>query len=193
MNSFCTVLEGILDYLCELRRPVVHSLQAGADEKTMRALFEAEGLAVPHDVLELWSWRNGTLVLAGKTILDDIHFFPGFFFYSFEDALNQYRAMKGDDRWNARWLPVFANGGGDFYAVVCDGSGDAGSVIGFILGQSKHPVEYQSLEKMCETLLACYARGVFFVTPEGYLEMDDMAHSEIAMHLNPEVSFWKAG
>jgi len=85
-----------------------------------------------------------------------------------------YRAFVPDARWKPSWMPLFANGGGDFYVADLTGS-ISGSVRHFRIEESEHPVEFLSIEDMLVTLAAAYERGVFFVDVHGYLEMDDPA------------------
>ncbi len=110
---------------------------------------------------------------------------------SLDDSLTTYRAVAADSRWDPAWLPIFANGGGDFYATRCGAGDGTGSVVGFLVGQSEHPIEYESLTAMAATILACYEEGVFFLSKEGYLEADDHAHAAIARRLNPALGFWR--
>jgi hypothetical protein len=187
-------LETILRHLDVLQRPVISALNPGLAEPKIQKAFLSENLHAPRDVVDLWHWRNGTKILPHVTKLDDIQFFPGFYFFSMEDALEQYRAMRNDRRWDPRWVPLFASGGGDFYAVQLDRSDPTSSlIVGFLLGVDEHPIEYQSVEKMCETIATCFERGVFFVTPEGYLDMDDAGHTAIARQINPDVELWQSG
>lgn len=187
-----TALETTILHLQRLRRPVVEELQPGADVSEIVNAFAGIGLVLPNEAVDLWRWRNGTRIVSGVTKLDDIHFFPGFYFFSYEDALKQYAALRDDLRWNSAWLPVFANGGGDFYALDLAG-GDArhAPVVGFILGEDEHPTEYENLERMCQTIAVCFERGVFFVSEQGYLDADDDGHAFVARQLNPSVILWK--
>lgn len=145
------------------------------------------GLDTPADLEDLYSWRNGTRVEAGSD-LDSVQFFPGFYLLSLDDALENYEGFRRDSRWDSAWLPVFANGGGDFYAVnTAEGSGP---IIGFIIDQSEHPVEYEGLGAMLETLADCFTEGVCFVDDRGYLEMDDRRHAAIARRHNANLTLW---
>ena len=88
-------------------------------------------------------------------------------------------------------MPVFANGGGDFYAVVCDDArDDYGSVVHFRIDDSEHPIEFGSLRAMLETLAAAFVRGVFYIDRSAYLEMDDMQFAALAATMNDDVAYW---
>jgi len=191
MAKIVRALDVILSHLAVLNRPVVDQLQPGLTREKIAQTLESEQITLPGEALDMWGWRNGTRIAPGRTQLDDIQFFPGFYFYSFEDALVQYGAMRNDRRWNKHWFPIFASGGGDFYALDVRGDDrDHAPIIGFILGARTHPVEYECLERMCETLATCFQRGVFFLSSDGFLEMDDDKHNAIARELNPSVALW---
>jgi len=72
---------------------------------------------------------------------------------SLKEALANYDAFRDDRRWNPHWLPVFANGGGDFLAVTCSEEPDSrGEVIHFRIDESVHPVEFVSVSRMLDTV-----------------------------------------
>jgi len=181
-------LEAILGALAQMGRPVVRFLRQGLDPKTTTHRLAGLGLSAPRDLLTLYGWHDGTLVHEGNS-LDDTHFWPGFYFFSLEDAARQYEAMREDPRWRESWFPIFANGGGDFYAIET-GHKDNGSIRGFLLGESDHPIEYESLGSMMKTLRACFETQTFFLGREGHLEMDDARHAEIAREFNPTLEVW---
>ena len=61
----------------------------------------------------------------------------------------------------------------------------------FMLGESVHPIEYESLSTMLATILECYEKEAFFVDHRGYLEMSDDAHAQIARAHNSRVPLWQ--
>ena len=171
------------------RQVLVSSLQAGLQVETVRSSLSAAGLTSSGELESLYGWRDGTST-PGVAALDDIHLFPGFYLLSLEDALANHRAFASDPRWRATWLPIFANGGGDFY--VLDLSATAGgSVRHFRIEESEHPIEFGSLRALLTTVAAAFDRGIFFVDPSGYLEMDDLVFAELAAELNPDIEWWR--
>ncbi len=125
-------------------------------------------------------------------VLDDMHLVPGFYLCSLDEALTNLRAFDADDRWSTGWLPVMADGGGDFVVADCS-AGDATSapVRRFRLEESEHPVEYASVTAMLRPFAAAFERGVFVVDADGYLEMDDNHDATLAAELNPDVRWWR--
>lgn len=169
------------------RRALLAALRPGLSPDEVGRLLKAAGLPIDAPVEALYAWRDGTQT-AGVT-LDDIHVFPGFYLLCLEDAIANYRAFVGDPRWNPGWLPLFANGGGDFYLVDLGGQ-PSGSVRHFRIEEVEHPVEFRSLPDMASTLAAAFERRIFFVDPDGYLEMDDLRFAALAAELNPGVPWW---
>jgi hypothetical protein len=96
---------------------VPSGVQLGLDEGDVAGPLRPAGRAPANEVVALYGWGNGTNAPA-VTPLDDIHFFPGFYLMSLEEALVSYAAFCHDDRSQPDWLPLFANRGGDFYAAA---------------------------------------------------------------------------
>ncbi len=167
---------------------LVHLLKPGIPGEEVRSLLGSVGFTENSELLELYGWHNGTST-AGVAAVGDIQLFPGFYLLSVEDAIVNYRTFVTDARWVPGWLPIFGNGGGDFYIV------DLSSAVGdpvhhFRIEESEHPIEFSSLSAMLSTLAQAFKRGIFFVDPSGYLEMDDFAFGSLAAELNPDVAWW---
>lgn len=189
-NTVTDFLNVILSLLQKWNLPVCKLLNNGLSEGEIDAAFNQVGIEPTKELVELYTWRNGSPVEEG-TPLDDVQIIPGYHFLSLKDAISCYLAMKDDSRWNPSWFPVFANGGGDFYAVdLSQSDGDSAPVVGFILGEIEQEIEYQSLTTMLLTFSECFEKGIVFKTEDGYLEMDDDQQAEIATRNNPEVEFW---
>jgi hypothetical protein len=137
----------------------------------------------------LYGWKNG-ISIACSAVLGDIYFFPGFYLLSIEDAVVNYQAFVTDARWTVGWLPLFADGGGDFYVLDLGWPG-GGGVRHFWIDESEHPIEFRSLQALFVTLAAGFDRGIFFVNPRGYLDMDDLVFGGLAAELNPDVDWWR--
>ena len=170
------------------RRTLLAALEPGLAPSRTRSLLSACGLPHSGQVEALYAWRDGTEA-AGVESVDDIHLFPGFYLLALEDAVANYRTFVTDQRWTTGWLPIFANGGGDFY--VTDLSGDTvGVVRHFRIEETEHPIEFLTIHDMLMTIAAGFRRGVFFVDADGYFEMDDLAFGFLAAELNPRVPWW---
>lgn len=86
-----------------------------APERVASALADLS-LPSSEDVVALYGWRDGADASSAST-LDELQLFPGFYMLSLSDAAANHRGFVADPRWLHGWLPVFANGGGDFYVV----------------------------------------------------------------------------
>lgn len=164
-------------------------LRAGAAPERVRAVLAECGLSSVREVETLYGWHDGSDT-SRATTLDDLHLCPGFYLLSLDDAAASYRTFVTDPRWAHGWLPLFANGGGDFYVLETAGS-NAGSVRHFRIDEGEHPVEFESLTAMLETLAEALEQGVFYVDDRsGYLEMDDLKFATLAAGVNPTVRWW---
>ncbi|WP_157498407.1 SMI1/KNR4 family protein [Leifsonia sp. Leaf336] len=188
MNDLAETLPQIAASLQRLgRRTLLQSLKPGLERGEIVQQLSTAGFDSPIELHELYSWHDGTSTI--DVALDDIHLFPGFYLLSLEDAIVNCLAFAADPRWGRGWLPVFANGGGDFYVI--DLAPASGAVIRhFRIDEDEHPVEFSSLSDMAATLVAAFDENVFFLDPEGYLEMDDLRFASLAGQLNPTVAWW---
>lgn len=171
------------------RRVLLESLQEGLPAEAVRSSLGAVSLPSSPELEALYGWKNGTSTV-GVAAVDDIHLFPGFYLLSLEDAVANYQAFAADARWRVGWLPLFANGGGDFY-VLDLGPSARSPVRHFRIEESDHPIEFGSLRALLTTVAAAFDRGIFFVDPSGYLEMDDLVFGELAAELNPDIEWWR--
>ena len=183
-------IERVLAHLQSLNRPVVQLIQPGLPIKEVRQTFASVSVVAPEDLLALYAYRDGTKMKKGD-LLDELHLFPGFYWLSLKDAVNSYRAFYKDPRWNKSWFPIFGNGGGDFYAFVCDvESPDHGSIVCFLLGETDHLVEYKDLPTMVGWIDRCYRDGVFFLQGV-YSESNDKAAIMLAKEMNPGLPYYE--
>ena len=189
MDDLARALSQIEASLQGLERDVLAgALRPGLPGEAVRSALGSVGLAVNSELEQLYDWHGGTST-AGIAAVDDIHLFPGFYLLSIEDAIANYRAFVTDERWTPGWLPIFANGGGDFY--VADLGSAAGSpVCRFRIDEVEHPIEFPSLGAMVSTLAQAFEREIFFVDQHGYLDMDDLIFGSLAAKLNPDVAWW---
>lgn len=182
-------LAAIESNLARLNRPVMGVLRPGLSPAQVQSRLDSRGLPVEEELIALWTWRNGTDTTTGLT-LDALHLVPGFHLLSLDDALANFDAFVDDPRWHPAWLPLLANGGGDFLVrdtAVRDGT----PIRHFRIEESEHPIEYRSIVYMLATFAAAFDRGIFFVDACGYLEVDDAAYAALAAELNPGVPWWK--
>lgn len=188
MNAMNVQLEAlvdrIFDHLREVGSIIPNRRRPGMNPDDIMREMLAEGLDIPEELLNLYAYCDGTSTHEGE-IIGSIQFFPGYYWMSLGDALNVYRAVSKSSEWSGSWLPIFASGGGDFYAVVCDSNSPYfGEVVGFVLGESKQIVEFKDISSFFETIQRSFTDGAFFQS-EGRLKADYPQMRAIARQVQP--------
>lgn len=169
--SITATLEAIRSILEDRGRPVTQRLNGGLSEAESRSFEATIGVRFPATVVELVGWRNGTELYGGETI-DQLCFFPGYYLMSIQDAVERYASLRSSAprEWKKHWLPLFASGAGDFYAVECRKSEAAdGAIICYFRGNPVHPIVFGGLKQMISTIHDRYLSGEYFVDNEGRL------------------------
>ena len=188
METITQLFNDIEKSLQELDHPCVDHLNSGITSLKIQELFEEIPLQPNQDLHALYAWRNGTKDSEGIT-LGELAFFPGFYLMSLEESIQAYMELRAGNGWDKSWFPIFASGGGDFYAMNL-ASEAQGQILGFYVFEEETQVEYRSLESMLTALKNCYEQGIIFRNEQGYLDMDYRKHAEIAHEINPDVKMW---
>ena len=188
METITQLLNEIEKSLQQLDHSCVDHLNPGISSQQIQELFEEIPLQLTQDLRALYTWRNGSKDCEGIT-LGELAFFPGFYLMSLEESIQTYLELRETDAWGKSWFPIFASGGGDFYAMNLAPEAQ-GQILGFYVFEEEGQVEYWSLKSMLATLKACYEQGIIFRNEQGYLDMDYRKHAEIAHDINPEVKIW---
>ena len=188
MGNITQLLDEIEKCLQQLHHSCLDHLNPGLSFQKIQELFEEIPLQPTQDLRALYTWRNGSEDSEGIT-LGELAFFPGFYLMSLEESIQTYLELRETDAWGKSWFPIFASGGGDFYAMNLAPEAQ-GQILGFYVFEEETQVEYRSLKSMLATLKACYEQGIIFRNEQGYLDMDYRKHAEIAHDINPEVKIW---
>ena len=188
MEMITQLLNEIEKCLQKLDHSCVDHLNPGISSQQIQELFEKIPLQPTQDLRALYTWRNGSKDCEGIT-LGELAFFPGFYLMSLEESIQTYLELRARDAWDKSWFPIFASGGGDFYAMNLAPEAQ-GQILGIYVFEEEAEVEYRSLKSMLATLKACYEQGIIFRNEQGYLDMDYRKHAEIAHDINPEVEIW---
>lgn len=177
-------------HLRRLDRTSPRLLRPGLSVDAIRVALARQGLQPFDDLVQLYSWHDGTDVSTGA-VLGDLWLVPGFYLSTLDEALRNHAAFTSSSGWPASWLPILANGGGDFLVVdASPASQTGGSVRHFRIEEAEHPVEYPGIADMVVTFEAAFRQGAFFVDSAGDLEMNDEAYASLAASLNPSVRWW---
>ena len=189
METITQLLNEIEKSLQQLHHPCVDHLNPGLFSQKTQELFEEIPLQPNQDLHALYAWRNGSKDSEGIT-LGELAFFPGFYLMSLEESIQTYLELRARDAWDKSWFPIFASGGGDFYAMNLAPEAQ-GQILGIYVFEEEAEVEYRSLKSMLATLKACYEQGIIFRNEQGYLDMDYKKHAEVAHEINPDVKIWQ--
>jgi cell wall assembly regulator SMI1 len=191
------MIDGLIDSLSTIedairdlgRAKVLQLLQPGISADRVRASLEGIGLRSTEEIEALYAWHDG--IADTDAAIGQITLWPGFYFTSLEETVANYQAFVDDPRWTPGWLPMFANGGGDFYVVDLSSPGDA-PVRHFRIDEHEQPVEFMSLTSMFATLEEAFRRRYFSVTTEGSFRKDYPAFGKLAAEMNPDVEWWRS-
>ena len=116
MEMITQLLNEIEKSLQQLDHSCVGHLNPGISSLKIQELFEEIPLQPTQDLRALYTWRNGSEDSEGIT-LGELAFFPGFYLMSLEESIQTYLELRETDAWDKSWFPIFASGGGDFYAM----------------------------------------------------------------------------
>lgn len=170
------------------RWKLIRLLRPGASPSQVLERFRSAGVDIPAEAVELFSWHDGTETRG--TRIGEIAMIPGFYLLSSTDSVENYRAFLSDERWLPGWVPLLANGGGDFYVLDSAGRPGAAPIRHFRIDEGEHPIEFGSVTRFFETISAAFKRELFFVDEDGSLEMDDLVFAELARQMNPGIRWW---
>lgn len=178
-ENMTTALQAVLRSLARLGRDaLLRRLRPGLEQAVVERLLGLRRLTAPPGLVDLYSALDGTETT--DTTLGDIYFFPGFYLLSLQHALADYDAFTPDARWDPSWLPVFTDGGGDFYAIACNQhKATFGEVIHYRIEYAEQEMVSQSLASFFRTLRVAFETSIIYVDVGGHLEMDDLAFEKL--------------
>lgn len=190
MSGLVDDCEAILDMLRRLNRPVAQKLRDGIEPHALSRSMARFGLEAPLELSELYGWRDGTAIGDTDTI-GEIAFIPGYHFLSIEQGLLHYASLLDSPYWNAAWLPILANGGGDFFVVdLAKRDRFSAPIIVYRLGEERQEQEYDSIALMVKTIRRSFYEDAYYVDEAGSLDEDAQKHQRIAAEINPRSIVW---
>lgn len=191
MSGLVDNCQAILDMLRRLNRPVAQKLREGIEPHSLSRSLARFGLEAPMQLSELYGWRDGTAISDTDTI-GEIAFIPGYHFLSMERGLLHYASLLDSPYWNATWLPILTNGGGDFFVVdLAKRDHFSAPIIVFRLGEEIQEQEYDSIALMIETIRRSFYENAYYVNEAGFLDEDAQKHRRIAAEINPQSPAWR--
>jgi hypothetical protein len=152
-------VDRIFDHLRACGSLIPDRRRPGLSPADVEAKIGALGLRPPKDLVQLYAYCDGTTTTAGKDLLGKIRLFPGFYWMKLDEAITVYRSVSPHRLWHRSWLPIFANGGGDFYVVICNpASPFFGEVVLVMVGETDHIAEFKNVSALFETVERCFAQ-----------------------------------
>ncbi|MGA2292637.1 SMI1/KNR4 family protein [Bradyrhizobium sp.] len=186
LSRLQTAVDRIFDHLRACGSLIADRRRPGLSPTEVEAQIRALGLRPPRDLVRLYAYCDGTATTPWKDLLGKTDFFPGFYWMNLEKAVTVYRSLSTHSLWHQSWLPIFANGGGDFYVVICEPESPFfGEVLLVIYDETDHIAEFQNVSAMFETIERCFGQKAFFCS-EGYLEADYAKMRAIARSVQPD-------
>ena len=140
------------DYYAQLNPPL--------SSAAITALETKYSLQLPDDLNELYRWKNGQKSSCYQSFVNNAAFMP------LDDALSTAHELMGmigsdfetENWWNADWIPVFHNGGGDYICYDKGGvfTDQPGQLIEFWHADSDRNVIAGSLSSFLQGLMHYY-------------------------------------
>lgn len=191
MSPMQRALDSIQTSLQDLHRTaLLKLLLPGQPATVIHAKLASLGMESNTEIEALYQWHNGTGYDPALN-LADYWMFPFFYFSSLDDVAAEYEALKVLERWEPGWLPILADGGGDYLVVNALAGKDDSGVYHFRNDCSECLCEYASLTDLFVTVAAAFSQGIFYVTcdqPE--IQIDFPRFYELGAALNPGIPWW---
>lgn len=137
---------------------VAAGLRPGAGEKDFALLRESffhDG-AIPADIEAFFRWHNG------QTGYESLSPFDNRMIMSIQDAVDSWTFLSDPDEdiqqpWQESWIPILANGAGDYIVYVTSGE-MKGQLVAYWHDSEDRRVAFQSLESWARKVLSAYER-----------------------------------
>ncbi len=175
--------------------PILNKLNNGIDiEGNYIDNFDGE---MPKDVIQLFKWKNGIKPENNVDAIGSVSLFPLGIFLSFDEIIYIQKEMAGKELgWERTKLPLFEDGGGEYFLIDCDNSKSSfGRIIYFSHGAvdfNRMISIYDSLYSLFQTIFECNKSGAFnYTTEKGILDFDSTKKNQISSKLNPLSDYWK--
>lgn len=190
MNSILTKLFILLSTNSS---PLADNLLPGLQRQFVKEKLMEVIKTAPEDLLELYSWKNGTpFPDSSKAFFDYV-----FHMYNIELAIEHYKAFQRlDPEMNfgvtfENLFPIFLSGGGEYYFYCFSGS-ESGKIFynspAKFLGETV--LAFVSLEQMFISIFECYKREVYHLDANGRMKVKIEEHLELMKSLNPDCQKW---
>ncbi|MFD1604597.1 SMI1/KNR4 family protein [Flavobacterium artemisiae] len=151
-----SILQKLDQNLSSLRPEFYKTLQEPLNNADIEALEKKYNVILPEDLKALYKWKNGQEANNFESFVNNSMFIP------LDEALDiasENTSMIGFDFeienwWNAKWIPLFHNGGGDYICYDGEGTftGNSGQIIEFWHADNDRDVIAPNLESFLSQL-----------------------------------------
>ncbi|MDY7015559.1 MAG: HEAT repeat domain-containing protein, partial [Cyanobacteriota bacterium] len=203
MTILQEALENFLNWLQQHRPEYAAYLKPGLTCEQIRQQVEILPFQLPHEVFQLYQWRNGTE-------LD--YFLPYYYFLPLEEAIEQYHVqatmlrqqkeqleqyypqatMPRDpcNSLNLYWFPIFYEPIEQLFVVGHDEQRDSSPVIYYFGEDGSSNIFCSNLTTMILTMADCYKTGAYYYMENPnrvLLEEDTIEVARILRQHNPNL------
>jgi len=150
------VIKKLDTHILSLRPKLYEGLNQPLSTIEIENLEKKYNIKLPGDLITLYKWKNG------QAINNFDSFVNNSMFVSLEEALDtatELTSMIGldfeiENWWNAKWIPIFHNGSGDYICYDCGGifTGQQGQIIEFWHADNDRNVIAPTLEAFISKL-----------------------------------------
>ncbi|MFD2965919.1 SMI1/KNR4 family protein [Sphingobacterium bambusae] len=155
------ILRELDSFLSSLRPTFYSDLNSPLDDAELDKLEADYAIKLPNDLRALYKWKNGQKESCYASFVNNSVFLP---LDQVLDTAAELTSMIGydfeiDNWWNAHWLPIFQNGGGDSICYDLKGifTGQKGQILEFWHADNDRNVIAPSLEAFFNKIVKYYA------------------------------------
>jgi cell wall assembly regulator SMI1 len=163
--------------LSTLRSEFYKTLQEPLNDTEIESLEKKYNIVLPEDLKALYKWKNGQENSNFESFVNNS------MFIALDEALDiasENTSMIGFDFeienwWNAKWIPLFHNGGGDYICYDCEGTftGNAGQIIEFWHADNDRNIIAPNLEVFLSQLNSYFEKNQTAAFDE-YFEVENI-------------------
>jgi hypothetical protein len=171
--------------------PLPKLLEKGLSLNEIEFHINKVNLKLPNEVVELYSWRNGT---KGETNNEQLFTLGEFF--SLQEAIETYKYFVENNYWKKSLFPLFGAGNSEFFLIDCEATSNQYKMILFFSLTNyvaQQPLSYfDSLFTLISTVTDCYnSKAYSFDNGNFFVVKDPSKELEICKKHNPRSDYWK--
>ncbi|MEM7594792.1 MAG: HEAT repeat domain-containing protein [Cyanobacteria bacterium P01_A01_bin.83] len=187
MLNLQQVLDEVLKWF-KLNRPEYHSsLYPGLTQFEVDREAQNLPFKLTQELYQLYQCKNGSPFIDSTEPFDTM-FFPGYLFLSLQKGIAEYfqNIEIHEGYWHKNWFPVFSLEGYSFFVVCQNELIESSPVYYFDYEQVEPMIYYDNITTMIATIAECYQSGAYFLTPEGYVDENELKVDRIRIKNNPQ-------